>query len=547
MAGDSYIRNDIRWLVNGISSDIFSEVSDAIHRNNTCEVIRNGYYKKVLRYTHHGESFYIKQYTAKGFLEGVKSLFSLSKAYREWTHSHRLLKSHLLTAEPVAVGEKRRFGILKDCHIILKAIPNSTTIKAFLSIVQKSSTSALQKKTFMNNLISYVRTVHDLGIFHGELHAENILVTTDNPASFYLLDVGRALFKKKLPLPFRIHELSRLLYSIRDTCTNDEITGLIDMYTGQLLPHTDKDNFRKIVLKEIYKIKHRLWQSRTRKCLKTNNVFTGTTYGGYTVNKRNEWDVSTLAAMIERHLISLKEQPDMVVKSSAKTGITRIPVSHEGVKSVCIKEYRYPSALKRFFYSIRSSPARRAWLAAHGLMAANFLTPKPIALFEEKRFARVKKSFIIMEDLSRCLPCNKYVSENFSDPYDKTIPGKKKRFISCLATSFKHLHDSGIYHSDLKANNIMIMELPETWDFFYLDLDRVSFQKNIALKKKTKNLAQLNASIPHCITYADRLRFYHAYAGIKDFTGADKQILRAIVRLSIQRKHIWNPNPSISK
>lgn len=541
MVGNSYIRNDIRWLVNGISSDIFSEVSDAIHRNNTCEVIRNGYYKKVLRYLYHGESFYIKQYTTKGFLEGVKSLFSLSKAYREWTHSHRLQKSHLLAAEPVAVGEKRRFGILKDCYIISKAIPNSTTVKAFLSIIQKSSTSALQKATFMNNLISYVRTVHDLGIFHGELHAENVLVDTNNPPSFYLLDVGRVLFKKKPPLSFRIYELSRLLYSIRDTCTNNEITGLIDMYTGQLLPHTDKDNFRKIVLKEIYKIKHRLWQSRTRKCLKTNNVFTSTTYGGYTVNKRNEWDVSTLAAMIERHLISLKEQPDMVVKSSAKTGITRIPVSHEGVKSVCIKEYRYLSVLKKFFYSIRSSPARKAWLAAHGLMAANFLTPKPIALFEEKRFARVKKSFIIMEDLSRCLPCNKYVSENFSDLYDKTMQGKKKKFVSRLAMSFKHLHDSGIYHSDLKANNIMIMELPETWDFFYLDLDRVSFQKKIALKKKTKNLAQLNASTPHCITYTDRLRFYQAYAGIKDFTEADKQILRAIIRLSLQRKHVWNP------
>ncbi|KAB2837026.1 MAG: hypothetical protein F9K48_00160 [Candidatus Brocadia sp.] len=546
MVYNSYIKNGTRWLINGISPDVLREICDVIHTNNG-EVIRNGYYKKVLRYLYYGESFYIKQYTTKGFLEGVKSLFSLSKAYREWTHSHRLLKSHLLTAEPVAVGEKRRFGILKDCYVISKAIPNSTTVKAFLSIIQKPSTSALQKKTFMNNLISYVRTVHNLGIFHGELHAENILVKTDNPASFYLLDVGRALFKKKLPLPFRIHELSRLLYSIIDICTHDEITGLIDKYADQLLPNKEKDIFRTIVLKKIYKIKHRLWQSRTRKCLKTNNVFTVTTYAGYTVNKRNEWDVSTLAALIDRHLISFKEQPDMVIKSSAKTGITRIAVSHESIKSVCIKEHRYPSALKRFFYSFRNSPARRAWLAAHGLMAANFLTPKPIALFEEKRFARVEKSFVIMEELSRCLPCNKYVSENFSDPYDKTISGKKKRFISCLATSFKHLHDSGIYHSDLKANNIMIRELPETWDFFYLDLDRVSFQKKIAPKEKMKNLAQLNASIPHCITYTDRLRFYQTYADIKDFAEADKQILRAIVRLSIQRKHIWNPNPPISK
>lgn len=506
-----------------------------------------GYNKKVLRYTHHGESFYIKQYTTKNYLEGVKSWFSLSKAHKEWTYSHRLQKSQLLTAEPVAIGEKRRFGMLKDCYIISKAIPNSMTVKESLIAIQQSPAYALPKRRFLNHLISYVKTVHDLGVFHGELHAENILVDTDNPASFYLLDVGRAVFKKRPPLSFRIHELSRLLYSIIDTCANDEITEQIDTYADQLLPYKDKGIFRKIVLKEMYNIKHRLWQSRTRKCLKTNTIFKVTAYHKYTVNMRNEWDVGTLADLIGKHMISFQAPSDTMVKSSAKTGITRIPVSHEGITSVCIKEYRYPSALKRFFCSFRNSPARRAWLAAHGLMALHFRTPKPIALLEEKRFTRIKKSFIIMEDISHCLPCNKYVSENFSAPYDKTIPGKKKRFISRFAMSFKHLHDSGTYHSDLKANNIMIMELPDAWDFFYLDLDRVSFQKKIPMKKKVKNLSQLNASIPHCITYTDRLRFYQAYAGIKDFTTADKQILRAIVRLSIRRRHVWNPNPPISQ
>lgn len=547
MVFNSYIRNDIRWKVTSISSDVFSEISDAMHKNNACEVIRSGYYKKVLRYRCRGEFFYIKQYTTKNFPEGVKSLFSLSKAYREWTHSHWLQKNHVLTAEPVAVGEKRRFGILKDCYIISKNIPNSTTVKAFLSTILQSSTAALQKKMFLNDLISYIKKVHDLGIFHGELHAENVLVDTRNPASFYLLDVGRALFKKPPPLSFRMNELSRFLYSIMDTCTTEELTGLIHTYTNHLLSPKNGEIFCKTVLKKIYKTKKRFWQSRTRKCLKTNNVFTVTTYAGYKVNMRNEWDVSVLAALIDRHLISFKERPEMVVKSSAKTSITRIPASHEGVKSVCIKEYRYPSALKRFFYSIRSSPARRAWLAAHGLIAANFLTPKPIALFEEKRFARIKKSFIVMEDISPCLPCNQYVSERFRDPYNKTMPEKKKRFISRLARSFRHLHDSGTYHRDLKANNIMMLEVPDTWNLFYLDLDRVSFQKKITIRKKVKNLAQLNASIPHCITYTDRLRFYKAYAGIQDFATADKHILRAIIRLSIRRKHVWNPNISVSK
>lgn len=60
-----------------------------------------------------------------------------------------------------------------------------------------------------------------------------------------------------------------------------------------------------------------------------------------------------------------------------------------------------------------------------------------------------------------------------------------------------------------------------------------------------KNLSQLNASIPHCITYTDRLRFYRVYAGINNLTKDDKEIVRAIVRLSIRRKHVWNPKTQI--
>ena len=44
--------------------------------------------------------------------------------------------------------------------------------------------------------------------------------------------------------------------------------------------------------------------------------------------------------------------------------------------------------------------------------------------------------------------------------------------------------------------------------YFYLDLDRVCFDKIITHKKRIKNLSQLNASLPYYITYTDRLGFY---------------------------------------
>ena len=87
----------------------------------------------------------------------------------------------------------------------------------------------------------------------------------------------------------------------------------------------------------------------------------------------------------------------------------------------------------------------------------------------------------------------------------------------------------------------MILETSNAWDIFYLDLDRVCFDKIITHKKRIKNLSQLNASLPYYITYTDRLGFYRTYAGIKKLDSKDKQMLQAIIRTSLQRKHVWTP------
>lgn len=145
-------------------------------------------------------------------------------------------------------------------------------------------------------------------------------------------------------------------------------------------------------------------------------------------------------------------------------------------------------------YSFFRSPARRAWFAAHGFIASKFLTPKPIALLEEKRFGILKKSFFITENISDGLPCNWFIIKKFYNKNDTLR--QKRRFISCLANSVKKLHDSGIYHSDLKENNIMMRESSGDWDFFYIDLDCMCFNKvvesqakNTVVQIKQKNLA----------------------------------------------------------
>src|SRR3990167_3920927 len=83
MKTNNYIVNNIRWLVKDISSDVLKEMLGSIDRGKNCEIVHNGYFKKVLKYNNNKHSFYIKQYTTRDAIDAIKSLFSVSKAHRE--------------------------------------------------------------------------------------------------------------------------------------------------------------------------------------------------------------------------------------------------------------------------------------------------------------------------------------------------------------------------------------------------------------------------------------------------------------------------------
>ncbi|MBF8275218.1 MAG: kdkA 1 [Candidatus Brocadiaceae bacterium] len=531
-----YLFNNIQWVVKDLKPDVFSDMMGAVFGSNGCEIIRSEPYKKIQKYTKNNESFFIKQYVIKSGIDAVKSVFVPSKAKKEWNNGLLLLKKQISTPEPIALGERRRLGVVKDCYIITRAIPDSVTGKERLITLRQlpEDSRSVSKGLFLKKLISYVKTLHACGLYHGELHAENVLVGK-NGGDFYLIDLGRLKCREKTPTAWKIYDLSRLLYSILDVCSPNEITSAIDDYAGDMSNAVGKRSFHAEVFEQIRRIKQRHGVGKTKKCLRNNELFKTMTYNKYTINMRREWDIAALEGLLCRHTDSLEKRRDNVIKFSHKTAITHLPLSDESGKLVCVKEYRYPSAFKKCFYPFFRSPAWNAWFAAHGLIAADVLTPKPIALIEEKRTGMIKKSFLITEGIFDCRPCYKYIRNTFGNREKEVAFPVKRRFAACLAASFRQLHDAAIYHGDLKESNIIVRELPDAWDFYYIDLDRVYFNKNITRRRKIKNLSQLNASVHDYFTRTDRLRFYKVYAGVQTLGNKDKQIVKAIIALSKKR------------
>ncbi len=115
---------------------------------------------------------------------------------------------------------------------------------------------------------------------------------------------------------------------------------------------------------------------------------------------------------------------------------------------------------------------------------------------------------------------------------------QKRELIREGARALRKFHAKQIYHKDLSAKNLLVGHTNSGGLCFYcVDTDSIQFPRRLSLRRRIKNLAQLNG-LPACITTADRVSFYKEYFGLQRLTLKDKHVIRVIRQLSLSRmKH----------
>ena len=115
---------------------------------------------------------------------------------------HNLIMRGIPTLVPVAFGERKRWGILRDCFLAFEKIPEVTSGAIFLKelsetplIVQNTSL----KKGFIFHLAQLIRWMHQTGICHSTLKSSDIGVTFDpKKVLLHVVDVGGMMIKKNV-------------------------------------------------------------------------------------------------------------------------------------------------------------------------------------------------------------------------------------------------------------------------------------------------------------------------------------------------------------
>jgi len=122
----------------------------------------------------HGEALDVvcKHASARNFLKRFQNSFRTSRPMLTWKRAHALLNRRIPTARPLAVVEKKLFGLRLDSLII-------TDLQTILSARIKELPLDRQrqfKRMITEALVAVLRRFHDCGFMHRDLKAQNIIV-----------------------------------------------------------------------------------------------------------------------------------------------------------------------------------------------------------------------------------------------------------------------------------------------------------------------------------------------------------------------------------
>jgi tRNA A-37 threonylcarbamoyl transferase component Bud32 len=210
------------------------------------------------------------------------------------------------------------------------------------------------------------------------------------------------------------------------------------------------------------------------------------------------------------------------MKRDSKTALTRFPLENEKIQSVVVKQYKVGCMVCLIKNIFRGSAGRKAWIAGNGLLVYGLNTPEPLALMEKKVLGITTSSYLIMEDARDCLEMDRYILKDFHDKLSLSRLKKKRALINNLAETMGRMHNLNIFHHDLKTCNIMVKEKDKSSYITFLDFDKVSFEEEITIQKRVKNLTQMNLSTPKLISTTDRLRFLKEYREIINLSKTEK-------------------------
>ncbi|MBZ0110360.1 MAG: hypothetical protein K8F52_17050 [Candidatus Scalindua rubra] len=207
---------DIDWLFNlckepspGSNHADKNELNNSYQGRSTC---------KTLSVDSLGnDSFIVREYWHGGMIGVIlKDLFCDGmRPVRELSICEAVSKGGIKTTEIIAIIKCKVFGPLYKFRLITREITESIDL---VELLLHSGENQLfdQKKQIINELAKAVNDMHNVGIYHADLHLKNILVKSDpgGGVQVYIIDLDKSKQYEKISFQRRMKNIMRLDRSV---------------------------------------------------------------------------------------------------------------------------------------------------------------------------------------------------------------------------------------------------------------------------------------------------------------------------------------------
>ena len=160
-----------------------------------------------------GISVVVKRYNIKSFWHAIGRAFRQTRAAASWANAYRLNILGILTPKPIALIEKRFFGLGGKAYF-LSEFSDAPDVKSFFEQIKNKNTEA----TAIKEIAKLFYRLYLLKLSHGDLKYSNIKMLDGNPCLIDL-DSLRQHQWTYFALKGHVHDLRRFMRNWQDQPT----------------------------------------------------------------------------------------------------------------------------------------------------------------------------------------------------------------------------------------------------------------------------------------------------------------------------------------
>ncbi len=450
-------------------------------------------------------AFYLKHDRASSWQSGARHLLRANPSRREWQRAKELSRLQIPTITPVALGERRRLGLVLDSYLVTEAIPGARSLLEWVTLLPAMPQDQVQplKRRLLLAAARLCAALHQAGGEHRDFHAENILVSehgayAEDVPAVHLIDVPEVRISRRLGWRASRNSLAMLAVGLMDHTTSADRWCFLREYLARRpeLRFEDRSQQRAAaqdVLTCTRATSLRVAKSRDRRLLASNKSFRRQAVKGWSAHAVSEVSPETLAELLRDPAGPLKQGIDQPVKLSHSSVVVKSQLEVAGqTVEIAYKRSRAKNIARLIGHAILPRRRLQGWLLGHALAVRGIRTPRPLALVH--RHGLIPETYLATEWIAGGFDLHSFV---WKLEARSTVErdGLAQILAECLGRLIGRMHAWNVSHRDLKANNLLIVEQADALEAWLVDLDGVRILSRLTDDRRARDLGRLIASL----------------------------------------------------